>query len=60
MAKDTKIKVLYISYLGMLEPIPKSQVLPYLFELSKDAEIHLLSFEKKKLIKKESGEFKQV
>lgn len=58
--KESKAKVLYITYLGLLEPIPKSQVLPYLFELSKDVNIHLLSFEKKWLIKKEPDEFKRI
>jgi glycosyltransferase involved in cell wall biosynthesis len=49
-----------MTYLGILEPIPKSQVLPYLFELSGEAEIHLLSFEKKWLMKREAGELKRM
>lgn len=60
MLKETKIKVLYITYLGLLEPIPKSQVLPYLFELSRDAKIHLLSFEKKELERKEADELRRI
>lgn len=58
--KELKTKVLYITYLGLLEPIPKSQVLPYLLELSRDVNIYLLSYEKKRLIKKEQDEFKRL
>lgn len=48
------MKILYISYLGLLEPIPKTQVLPYLCELAqKGFFIHLISFEKSYLVKKE-------
>lgn len=60
MLKEPKIKVLYITYLGLLEPIPKSQVLPYLLQLSRDVKIHLLSFEKKGLERRESDEFKRT
>lgn len=38
--------VLYISYTGLLEPLGQSQVYQYLRLLSKDHEIHLLTFEK--------------
>lgn len=41
-----KMSVLYISYDGMLEPLGQSQVLAYQERLSRDWEIHLLSFEK--------------
>lgn len=58
--KGFKTKILYITYLGLLEPIPKSQVLPYLLELSANVNIYLLSYEKKPLIKKDSGEFKRL
>lgn len=47
-------KILYITYLGILEPIPKSQVLPYLMELSGEYKIYLLSFEKKEFLKKDA------
>ena len=41
------IKVLYISYDGMTDPLGQSQVLPYLVGLSKlNYTIHLISFEK--------------
>lgn len=39
-------KVLYLSYDGMLEPLGQSQVLSYLEQLSQDAQVHLISFEK--------------
>lgn len=43
----SKMKVLYISYDGMTDPLGQSQVLPYLKELSKlKYEFHLVSFEK--------------
>lgn len=38
--------VLYISYTGLLEPLGQSQVYQYLRLLSKDHEIHLLTYEK--------------
>ncbi|MFN8437609.1 MAG: glycosyltransferase [Cytophagales bacterium] len=42
------MKILYLSYDGMTDPLGQSQVLPYLCELSKlGYEIHLISFEKK-------------
>ncbi len=40
--------ILYITYDGVLEPLPRSQVLGYLFELAKNHRIILLSYEKKK------------
>lgn len=44
---DGVIKVLYISYDGMTDPLGQSQVLPYLKGLAlNDYEIHLVSFEK--------------
>ena len=55
-----KNNILYISYLGMSEAIPKSQVLPYLLRLAEDYNIHLLSFEKKELIKNNYAEFKNL
>lgn len=60
MANKQRARVLYITYLGLLEPIPKSQVLPYLFGLSRDAKIHLLSFEKRWLLKKEPDQLKRL
>jgi glycosyltransferase involved in cell wall biosynthesis len=49
-----KLKIIYISYDGMTDPLGQSQVLPYLIGLSKfNIEIHLISFEKKdRFIKK--------
>lgn len=41
-----KPNVLYISYDGMTDPLGQSQVLPYLFELSKYYNVHLMSAEK--------------
>ncbi|KPK40741.1 MAG: hypothetical protein AMJ78_06895 [Omnitrophica WOR_2 bacterium SM23_29] len=60
MTKGPEAKILYITYLGLLEPIPKSQVLPYFFELSSELKIHLLSFEKKTSIKREPDEFERI
>ncbi len=58
--KRYRSKILYITYLGLLEPIPKSQVLPYLFKLSKDVKIHLLSFEKKTMARAQLDEFRRI
>ena len=44
---DSMPKILYISQTGMTEPLGQSQVLQYLFELSKKNKITLLSFERK-------------
>ncbi|MFM5947792.1 MAG: glycosyltransferase [Novosphingobium sp.] len=38
--------VLYLSYDGMLEPLGQGQVITYLERLSRDARVHLVSFEK--------------
>ncbi len=44
------IKVLYISYDGMTDPLGQSQVIPYLSELVKqNVEVHILSAEKKEV-----------
>ncbi len=41
-------KILYITYDGLTDPLGQSQVLPYLFALSKNGvSFHVLSFEKK-------------
>jgi glycosyltransferase involved in cell wall biosynthesis len=49
-------KVLYITYLGLLEPIPNSQVLPYLLGLAKETQIYLLSYEKKDMLERKPAE----
>ena len=40
--------VLYITYDGLMEPLGQSQVLVYLYELTDEHRIHVLSFEKPK------------
>ena len=40
-------KILYLTYDGLTDPLGQSQVLPYLIELSKNNEIHIISCEKK-------------
>ena len=45
---NIKPKILYISYDGLLEPLGQSQILSYLKILSKDFNISVLTFEKKK------------
>lgn len=55
MALDAT-RVLYISYTGMLDPLGQSQVLPYLFELSKrGVRFTVLSYERQTALA-ESGE----
>lgn len=41
------MKVLYLSYTGLLEPLGRSQVLTYLLELSEQHSITVISFEKR-------------
>lgn len=51
--EQEKIKVLYLSYDGMTDPLGQSQVLPYLCKLSENGyEFHLVSFEKMDKFKK--------
>ncbi len=45
------MNILYITYDGILEPLGESQVLSYQEKLSKDFNIYILSFEKKKDLK---------
>lgn len=44
--KDTKCRILYLSYTGMLEPLGRSQVLSYLSKLTNEYKFTLVSFEK--------------
>ncbi|MDZ7817334.1 MAG: hypothetical protein U5K55_01420 [Aliarcobacter sp.] len=44
-------KILYISLTGMTEPLGRSQVLEYLFDLSKENEYYLISFERESDLK---------
>ena len=48
------MKIFYISYTGILEPLGESQVLSYLEKLTKDysCKIILVTFEKKKYLTK--------
>ena len=41
-----KIKILYLSYNGMMESLGDSQVLSYLYKLSKEYDYYLISLEK--------------
>jgi hypothetical protein len=41
------MKLLYVSYDGILEPLGQSQILSYLEKLSLSNKIYLLTFEKK-------------
>ncbi|MDC0055082.1 glycosyltransferase [Pseudomonadota bacterium] len=45
------MRILYISYDGLLEPLGQSQVLAYQLELAKKYKIFILSFEKRKDLK---------
>ena len=54
LLKKVMMKVLYISYDGMTDPLGQSQVLPYLCGLSKSGyQFTILSFEKKQRLKNE-------
>jgi glycosyltransferase involved in cell wall biosynthesis len=51
------MKVLYISYDGMTDPLAGSQIIPYLTRLvSPDIQIHILSFEKPAAFKQKGQE----
>jgi glycosyltransferase involved in cell wall biosynthesis len=55
-----KLKVLYISYDGMTDPLGQSQVIPYLKYLSaKNIEIHILSAEKRENFEKAKDEISE-
>ena len=49
MTSNDEISVTYLSYTGMDESLGKSQVIPYINLISKLADVHLVSFEKKEL-----------
>ena len=52
--------VLYLSYDGMTDPLGQSQVLPYIFGLTKKGfTFHLISFEKKDRFEKHGGTIRQ-
>ncbi|HOZ30100.1 MAG TPA: glycosyltransferase family 4 protein [Bacteroidales bacterium] len=56
-----KLKVLYISYDGMTDPLGQSQVIPYLSYLSKkNIEIHILSAEKSDLFIKGKEKISEI
>lgn len=54
-------KVLYISYDGLTDPLGQSQILPYLFGLSKNGfEISIVSAEKPEAFKKQESFIRQL
>ena len=55
------LKIIYISYDGMTDPLGQSQVLPYLIGLSKfNFEIQLISFEKKEKYQTKKGDIEKL
>jgi len=55
------IKILYLSYDGLTDPLGQSQILPYLIELSKKGfSISIISFEKKDRFKRLSLEIQSA
>ncbi len=55
------LKIIYISYDGMTDPLGQSQVLPYLIGLSNfNFEIHLISFEKEDKYKLKKGAIEKL
>ena len=45
-----KLKVLYCTYDGLLDPLGQSQILPYLFKFKSFIyKLNVISFEKKKI-----------
>lgn len=56
-----KIKVLYLSYDGLTDPLGQSQVLPYIIGLSKHKyEFTVVSFEKRQAFLKSSSDIKDI
>lgn len=53
------LSLLYLSYTGLMEPLGKSQVYPYLRQLSKEYSISLVTFENPGDLKREE-EFRQM
>lgn len=55
-------KILYLSYDGVMEPLGQSQILEYLYELSGEFEIFLVSYEKKSdlLFKDRRKKFEEI
>lgn len=54
LSQQRKKNILYISFLGILEPVAFSQVFTYIMELSKEDDLHftLLTFEKKSFLER--------
>ena len=46
-ARSSRSSVVFISYNGLLDPLGKSQILPYLERLNREWPVHILSFERK-------------
>lgn len=56
-----KLKIIYISYDGMTDPLGQSQVLPYLVGLSElGFQIHLISFEKEERFNQKQDLIKKI
>ena len=56
-----KIKVLYITYDGLTDPLGQSQILPYLTKIAnKNIYIDILSFEKKLIFSAVSKKIKET
>jgi glycosyltransferase involved in cell wall biosynthesis len=56
-----KLKVLYCSYDGLLDPLGQSQILPYLYKIKSFIfQLNVISFEKKRVISKKETIEKQL
>lgn len=55
-----RIKVLYLSYEGMTDPLGQSQVLSYMSGMSPDYEVTIVSCEKQERYQKQSADIKQI
>lgn len=57
---ENRQRILYLSLSGMSEPLGRSQVLEYLFEIGASNDVFLLSCEKPDLLKQEPGLEKEI
>jgi len=50
------MKILYLTYDGLSDPLGQSQILPYIFKLNKEHDFDIISFEKQeKLVINKAG-----
>lgn len=53
-------RVLFLSYDGLTDPLGQSQIIPYFLDLSRNHDIHIVSFEKKEAFENKRNEISET